>query len=137
MVEDRHAVGLSGTLDLKLSEANVAGSRAQLSRAVRGRDVIARQIEVLLGRFPAAELEASGAFEGLPPAVPAGIPAEVLARRPDMVALERRMTAAERAGLVDTHKTHLLCLIARAAAYDRAASSPLARAMAASVVPTW
>jgi len=47
----------------------------------------------------------------------------------------RRMTAAERAGLVDTHKTHLLCLIARAAAYDRAASSPLARAMAASVVP--
>ena len=97
VVEDRHAVGLSGTLDLKLSEANVAGSRAQLSRAVRGRDVIARQIEVLLGRFPAAELEASGAFEGLPPAVPAGIPAEVLARRPDMVALERRMTAAEAA----------------------------------------
>ena len=47
----------------------------------------------------------------------------------------RRMTAAERAGLVDTHKAHLLCLIARAAAYDRAASSPLARAMAASVVP--
>ena len=45
----------------------------------------------------------------------------------------RRMTAAERAGLVDTHKTHLLCLIARAAAYDRAASSPLARAMAASM----
>ena len=28
----------------------------------------------------------------------------------------RRMTAAERAGLVDTHKAHLLCLIARAAA---------------------
>ncbi len=94
-IEDRHAAGLTGTLDLRLSQANVAGSRAQLASAERAREVVSRQIEVLLGRFPDAELRTEGAFTGLPPAVPAGVPAEVLSRRPDMVAIERRMTAAE------------------------------------------
>ena len=46
----------------------------------------------------------------------------------------RRMTKHERAGLVETHKAHLLCLCARALAYDRAASDPFASAMAASMV---
>ena len=46
----------------------------------------------------------------------------------------RRMTKHERAGLVETHKAHLLCLCARATAYDRAASDPFASAMAASMV---
>jgi multidrug efflux system outer membrane protein len=94
-IEDRHAAGLTGTLDLRLSQANVAGSRAQLAAATRGRDVVARQVEVLLGRFPDAELSSEGAFLKLPPGVPAGVPAEVLSRRPDMVAIERRMAAAE------------------------------------------
>jgi hypothetical protein len=44
------------------------------------------------------------------------------------------MTKHERAGLVETHKAHLLCLCARATAYDRAASDPFASAMAASMV---
>ncbi len=94
-IEDRHEAGLTGTLDLRLSQANVAGSRAQLAGAERAREVVARQIEVLLGRFPDAELRSEGAFSGLPPAVPAGVPADVLSRRPDMVAIERRMSAAE------------------------------------------
>ena len=94
-IEDRHEAGLTGTLDLRLSQANVAGSRAQLTAAERTREVVSRQIEVLLGRFPDAELRTEGGFSGLPPAVPAGVPAEVLSRRPDIVAIERRMTAAE------------------------------------------
>ena len=47
----------------------------------------------------------------------------------------RRMTKHERAGLVETHKAHLLCLCARALAYDRAASDPFSSAMAASIIP--
>ena len=97
VVRDRSELGLAGSLDLKLSQANVAGSRAQLSRVTRARDVVARQLEVLLGRYPEADLRSEGGFDGLPPAVPAGIPADVLARRPDMVSLERRMASAEAA----------------------------------------
>ena len=94
-IEDRHEAGLTGTLDLRLSQANVAGSRAQLARARQARQVVARQVEVLLGRFPAAELSSEGGFDGLPAKVPAGVPASALSRRPDMIAIERRMAAAE------------------------------------------
>ncbi|MEM9801044.1 MAG: efflux transporter outer membrane subunit [Planctomycetota bacterium] len=95
VVQDRYDAGLSGALDLRLSEANVAGSRAQLAVTEQARAAAARQIEILLGRYPAAELEIAGNFEGLPPAVPAGVPAAILGRRPDLVAIERGVAAAE------------------------------------------
>ena len=95
VVEDRFNAGLSGALDLRLAQANVATSKANLVSARRSLAVASRQMEILLGRFPAAELTAVAGFRGLPPPVPAGIPADVLGRRPDLVAAERRMTAAE------------------------------------------
>ena len=47
----------------------------------------------------------------------------------------RRMTSEERALLLSTHKTHVLCLMARAAAMDAAANDPLVLAVASSAVP--
>ncbi len=95
VVRDRFDAGLSGALDLRLAEANVATSAASAVSARRNYRVTSRQIELLLGRFPAAELDSVGEFPALPPVVPAGIPADVLARRPDLVAAEHRMAAAE------------------------------------------
>jgi NodT family efflux transporter outer membrane factor (OMF) lipoprotein len=95
VVRDRFDAGLSGALDLRLAEANVATSAASVVSARRNYRVTSRQIELLLGRFPGAELKAVGEFPALPPVVPAGIPANVLSRRPDLVAAEHRMTAAE------------------------------------------
>lgn len=95
VVEDRFDAGLSGALDLRLAQANVATSEANLVSARRALAVASRQMEVLLGRFPAAELTVVSGFDSLPPPVPAGIPADVLGRRPDLVAAERRMAAAE------------------------------------------
>lgn len=95
VVKGRFDAGLSGALDLRLAEANVASSEASLVSARRGEAAASRQIEILLGRFPSAELERAGEFGELPPQVPAGVPADVLARRPDLVAAERRMAAAE------------------------------------------
>jgi outer membrane protein TolC len=47
----------------------------------------------LLGRYPAAELEAAAALPELPALAGAGAPGDILARRPDLVAAEARMTA--------------------------------------------
>ena len=53
-----------------------------------------RALELLLGRYPAAQLEAPGALPPMPPPIPAGLPSELLERRPDVIAAERRVAAA-------------------------------------------
>ncbi len=53
-----------------------------------------RALELLLGRYPAAELRVAGSLAAVPPAVPVGIPAQVLERRPDIIAAEQRVAVA-------------------------------------------
>ncbi|MEO1696223.1 MAG: efflux transporter outer membrane subunit [Planctomycetota bacterium] len=97
VVRARNDAGLVGALDVRLAESNVATSRAQLVTAERGRATASRQLEILLGRYPGAELEAAGSFEVALPPVPMGVPAELLERRPDVYAAERRLASAEAA----------------------------------------
>jgi multidrug efflux system outer membrane protein len=95
VTEDRFAAGLVGALDVRLARANVATSEALLALSLRGQAVASRRMELVLGRYPAAELDVPGSFGDLPPPVPAGLPAELLARRPDLAALERQLVSAE------------------------------------------
>lgn len=53
-----------------------------------------RSLEILLGRYPNAALEIGGNFPKMPDTVASGIPSGVLERRPDIVAGERRVSAA-------------------------------------------
>jgi multidrug efflux system outer membrane protein len=87
----------------KSSELDVVDARARLETAQSGleaaRDTYGRArrtLEVLLGRYPAAEIEAAPVYPPLPPPVGAGVPASLLERRPDIVAAERRVLAAFR-----------------------------------------
>jgi NodT family efflux transporter outer membrane factor (OMF) lipoprotein len=56
--------------------------------------VVARQLETLMGRYPSAAATASGTLVRELPAIPAGLPAQLLSRRPDLAAAERRLAAA-------------------------------------------
>jgi outer membrane protein TolC len=51
---------------------------------------------VLIGRYPAAELQVAEAFAPLPPPVASGLPSSLLERRPDIVAAEHQVVAAFR-----------------------------------------
>jgi outer membrane protein TolC len=53
-----------------------------------------RALELLVGRYPAAEIAVADQLSPMPPPLPVGVPSELLERRPDMVAAERRVAAA-------------------------------------------
>ena len=53
-----------------------------------------RSLEVLLGRYPSAETLTATDLVAVPPPIPVGVPSEVLERRPDLIAAERRVASA-------------------------------------------
>lgn len=92
----RSQAGLVSTLDLeqaKLLRAQTAATIPQLQASFQG---AANRIALLLGE-PAgsvtARLEAGGAIPAAPVSIEAGIPADLLRRRPDVIAAERSLAA--------------------------------------------
>lgn len=94
VTERRYERGVSSSLDVRLSRSALASSEATLALRQRLEQEASRALEVLLGRYPAAELEAEANLPELPALAGAGAPGDLLARRPDLVAAEARMEAA-------------------------------------------
>ena len=93
-IENRYARGLRPSLDLRLSRSNVATAEAVVLQRMQQYDSAVRQLEILLGRYPSAELTVADDLPPVPEAVPAGLPADLIARRPDLMLAERQIAAA-------------------------------------------
>ena len=87
-------VGKAEQQDVDFAQAQLAQNQAQLAQFTDSYLQIIRGLEVLLGRYPSAELKTAAAFAALPPPVPAGLPAQLLERRPDVMAAEYAFNAA-------------------------------------------
>lgn len=94
-IQARYDVGLRPALDLRLALSNLSSAEASLQSVRQHFDALARQLEILLGRYPAAALKSDSELPGVPPDIPAGLPADLLSRRPDLVAAERRLAASD------------------------------------------
>jgi len=93
----RFDAGLSSELDLKRAEAQLATTRAAIPTFAAGIRGAAHRLAVLTGRPPGAlldELTASGPIPSVPATARVGGPADLLRRRPDVRAAERRVAAA-------------------------------------------
>ncbi len=95
LVQGRFQRGLTRGLDVRLTLTDVENAKAELARAQNQREIAARRLDVLLGRYPAGAVGAPRALPDLPAAVPAGLPATLLARRPDLKASLARLEAAD------------------------------------------
>jgi len=96
LVETRREAGKVADLDLAESKANLNAARSALAHAQGLAAESRRALETLVGRYPAAELQAGRNFVPVPPPVKAGLPSTLLDRRPDLVAAEMEVLAAFR-----------------------------------------
>lgn len=96
LVKIRRSAGRVGDLDVAESAAKLAEAQANLHGAREAYAQARRALEVLVGRYPAAQVEVAVVVTPLPPQTSAGLPAALLERRPDLIGAEREVVAAFR-----------------------------------------
>ncbi len=94
IVQTQVEIGAGKPQDIYLAKADLAAAKERQRQALGAFTQSVRSIEVILGRYPAAELEVPRIFIPTPPGIPVGIPSQLLERRQDLIAAERRVAAA-------------------------------------------
>ncbi|MBL1266033.1 efflux transporter outer membrane subunit [Candidatus Methylomicrobium oryzae] len=95
LLQGRFNLGLAQGLDLSLALTDLSDARAELNDAANQVQLAQRRLEVLLGHYPAGAVERCRQLPELPAAMPSGLPAELLNRRPDIVAAFARLRAQD------------------------------------------
>ena len=94
IVRVRYREGFASRQDTATTGADLESARDSLEQARQGARAARRALEILVGRYPAEGVELGESLPEAPPAPPAGLPSQLLERRPDVIAAERRVAAA-------------------------------------------
>ena len=94
IVRVRYREGFASRQDTAIAGADLQSARDSLAQAQGAARATRRALEVLLGRYPADQIALRAALPETPAPPPAGLPAQLLERRPDVIAAERRVAAA-------------------------------------------
>ncbi|WP_020563974.1 efflux transporter outer membrane subunit [Methylosarcina fibrata] len=93
LLRGRFRRGLTHALDLRLALTDLANAEAQLAEQRNRVQILTRSLEVLLGGYPEGRFKNAETLPPLPHGVPAGLPSELLDRRPDLNAAFARLSA--------------------------------------------
>ena len=94
LAQDRLRIGNGSDRDVSLAQAALGTMEDTARQAELAHTQAVRSLEILVGRYPAAELEVATSLTDMPGPVPVGMPLDMLERRPDIIAAERRVAAA-------------------------------------------
>jgi NodT family efflux transporter outer membrane factor (OMF) lipoprotein len=104
-VNDRFSRGVRPAAELRLARNSLETGRALVAQREEQAALTIRQFELLLGRYPSGALVTTTDLPKVPGPAPAGLPSELLTRRPDVIAAERRL--AEQVARVDEARAAL------------------------------
>ncbi|MEO5932371.1 MAG: efflux transporter outer membrane subunit [Duganella sp.] len=97
LVTARFDAGLSNELDVSRARIEYANAKADLQEVRRQRNLLEHSLATLVGASPSAMLTAANANPAVlpqPPAIPVGLPASLLAQRPDLAGSVANLRAA-------------------------------------------
>ncbi len=94
---NRYDVGVVARVDVLQAETQLRNARAEAADLRRQRAVLEHAVAVLVGETPSRFSIASAAWRPAVPEVPGVLPADLLERRPDIAAAERRVASANAA----------------------------------------
>jgi multidrug efflux system outer membrane protein len=95
LTSDRQVHGIATMLDLRQAEQLVDSSAESIPQLQQQIEQTEDQISLLLGKNPGnVERTSTFSLDYVPPEVPAGLPSALLERRPDILAAEQALVAA-------------------------------------------
>ena len=94
LANDRMRVGAGDEFDVAVTQATAESYRDAIRSLDLAYQNALRALETLVGRYPAATVSIAARLPTWSGDVPAGLPSDLLERRPDVVAAERRVAAA-------------------------------------------
>jgi multidrug efflux system outer membrane protein len=93
LMRRRNASGIVSAAEVRQAEGQLAATEARLPEIRRQITATENALSLLLARAPAT-IETRSVSQTLPPALPTGMPSELIERRPDMREAEQRLVAA-------------------------------------------
>lgn len=94
LIQHRYAAGDVSELDVARASAELQSAKAESLAAERRRTIAEHALAVLLGQSPSAFSLAAQPLTDIHVSIPAGLPSSLLERRPDIIAAERAIVAA-------------------------------------------
>ncbi|MEM9025746.1 MAG: TolC family protein, partial [Verrucomicrobiota bacterium] len=94
IINSRFERGISTALELQLIRSDAFSRLSSVGLTKDNLDETIRSLELLLGRYPAGVLEVPEEFPTIEPTIPAGLPSELLERRPDIIQATAQLEAS-------------------------------------------
>jgi len=94
ITQNRYRVGVAARADVVTAQTQLLSAQAQQTSVAIQRGTLEHAIAVLIGKQPALFSVAPTALRTDVPTVPAGLPSELLERRPDIAETERKVASA-------------------------------------------
>ncbi|SDU39093.1 efflux transporter, outer membrane factor (OMF) lipoprotein, NodT family [Pseudomonas pohangensis] len=101
LVKIRMRAGKVSDFDVSQTQAYLDNIETQVQTAEKNYAEARRTLELLLGRYPAGDIQTTRMLANLPPVIASDTPVSIIARRPDVLAAEQQVISAFRLNEAD------------------------------------